>query len=332
MKHLCSLILIFLGFISIPAQVITPQIKELCNKSKSIYYQNNKIIIRISDEYETKYELDPYTGEICLHKEGEKSVFTTDETVCETMRFLRAFYEDCYGVDEMSMVAVKSNDNHKWGFVSCDGKKKIKCKYLIVTPFGKDGLAFVKDGKKYLYINTDGQPIIKNVPYLDSWGFGNVIYDKINYDYIMRFSNVERFSEGLAFVPSPKMVKRNNSIYFDCINTQGDIVFSMKGGMYPRYPFSEGLAVVEKYNYDIVNHENTKTGYGYINNKGDIVIPCDFDRALPFMGNYAIVEIWKRNAKGQIRILYGIIDKQGNCTLSIEHKNIETDCYYDLYK
>lgn len=316
----------------ISAQVITPQIKELCSKCKYIYYQEDKIIIQINDESGKEFEIDTKSGIIRIHKKGEISVNSMNKSDRETMRFLKTFYEDCaYNADEMSMVAVKSKDNHKWGFVGIDGEKRIKCEYEIVTPFSKDGLAFVRKKNKFQYIDTYGQTIIKDIPYLDSWAFGNVDYNKIDYDYIVRFSERVRFSEGLAFVPGKKMLQMNNAIYFDCINTKGDVAFSLEGGLYPMYPFSEGMTVVKKYNKDVMNVEDIKIGYGYINKKGEIVIPCDFDNALPFRGNYAIVEIEKRNTKGKSLILYGIIDKLGNCTLPIEHKNIKTESLYDYY-
>ena len=60
--------------------------------------------------------------------------------------------------------------------------------------------------------------------------------------------------------------------------------------------FSEGLAPVKK---------NGK--WGFINTKGDLVIPCEYDFAYSFSNGVALVEL---NNK------YGYIDKYGNSTFS----------------
>lgn len=75
--------------------------------------------------------------------------------------------------------------------------------------------------------------------------------------------------------------------------------------------FHDGLAWiwVEK---GIDNSRNGDQWFGYIDKKGKLVIPCDYEYAGDFSEGLACVsKSWK----------YGFIDKQGNVVIPIEHEN-----------
>ena len=84
------------------------------------------------------------------------------------------------------------------------------------------------------------------------------------------------------------------------------------------YPFSEGLAAVKK---------NGK--FGYINTKGELVIPCQFRYASGFVDRTALVAIDKGKP-------YCILDRNGKITttkyiFNSENSNSDAECYSEPY-
>ncbi len=84
-----------------------------------------------------------------------------------------------------------------------------------------------------------------------------------------------------------------------CINELGETVFTIEAIFVS--DFHNGLAVVHK--NTLVNNKWI-TGDGYVNTKGEIVVPCDLDKAYDFNANVAWV---KREGED----FYRLIDKSG---------------------
>ena len=190
------------------------------------------------------------------------------------------------------LVAVRLNG--KYGYVS-GGKLVIPCQFGFANDFS-EGLASVRKGAKWGFINTIGKLVIP-CQFDDAWLFSEglakvQIEEKLGFINTIgklvipcQFDNADNFSEELAMVQIGEK--------YGYINTNGQMVIPCEFNQI--YWFSEGLAAV-------------KVGekYGYINTNGQIVISCQFDRTVMFSEGLATVRIGDKcgyiNTNGQIVI------------------------------
>ena len=205
------------------------------------------------------------------------------------------------------------------GFIDESGNIVIPPRYHLVRDFS-EGLAYVFGDEFRGFIDLQGKPVIKTdgetrdfhegLAAVSSsgrtgpWGYidrsGKTVIQK-------QYSFADDFSEGLAGV-----VVRDK---FGFINRNGEMVipprFTPRRGQYSWSPlvatsrFSEGLAPVT------TNGEFDKPykSYGYINRKGDFVIPPQFLTAQLFSEGLALVV--KVESVKDVITKVGWIDKSG---------------------
>jgi hypothetical protein len=232
----------------------------------------------------------------------------------------------------------------KVGFIDTNGNIKIQPKFDTVSGF-KEGMAYAKTGDKYGYIDIMGNYIIEPKFY-QCWDFENgyalVMQEVVSTGcFIDRFGAIKlngrnflisKYSEGLincsdngdwgfidingnfiipptykltcefsegkaAVVPKKINGKANRKELYAFINKYNEIIIP------PLYTgadirFSDGMCAV----YD--------NGYGYINDNGQLIIPCDFYLGQHFSEGVAVV---KPNGKGKG---YGYIDKTGTMIIN----------------
>ncbi|MEA5552931.1 WG repeat-containing protein [Anabaena cylindrica UHCC 0172] len=184
--------------------------------------------------------------------------------------------------------------NGKYGYVN-GGQLAISCQFDEALGFSQ-GIASVKVGEKWGYINTCGQVVI---PYYfdnaltfteelasvrkgEKWGYintsGQVVID-FQFDFSLGFS------EGIA------VVKKGEK--WGYINTSGQVVVDFQFDT--ANSFSGGLAVVTK-----------EKKRGYINTTGKVFIDCNFDYAWQFSEGLAVVKIENKfgyiNSTGEVII------------------------------
>jgi len=164
----------------------------------------------------------------------------------------------------------------KWGYKDRQGRAVIAARYLIVMPFSSHGLAAVVDDSGWVYINGQGEKLLR--PYVLDNGP----------DY---------FREGLA-----RYVSAGKIGYFD---ESGRIV--IPAAFKFAAPFSEGLAAFCEAceNISSGEHSTYQGGrWGYLNKKGRIVIGARFEQASPFKDRSATVllkgEICRINKAGKV--------------------------------
>ncbi len=161
--------------------------------------------------------------------------------------------------------------NQKFGFIDPTGYEAIPCTYILARQFS-EGLAPVYDGRKWGFINVVGNLVIP-------FKYENVFGD---------------FSEGVA------AVRYDKGDLTGYINHAGESVtdFEYNG---VSCVFSEGLVCV-----------STWKGFtGYINNKGETIIPLKFIQGENFSNGLAKVSDNTRR--------YGFIDKKGEVVLPFEY-------------
>lgn len=103
-----------------------------------------------------------------------------------------------------------------------------------------------------------------------------------------------------------------------CINENGETIFRLEAMRV--YEFKNGLARV--YKNTLVNNQWV-TGYGYVNIKGEVVIPCDLDKAMDFESDVTWVQ-----KKGED--FYRLINKKGKEIPTKQYKKVKN--FFDFQK
>ncbi|PJZ64318.1 hypothetical protein CH371_18010 [Leptospira wolffii] len=149
--------------------------------------------------------------------------------------------------------------NYKYGMIDKKGKYLLEPIYEEVTDFN-DGLAGFKTEKGWGFIDANGKVVIPN-----------------------RFHNLHRGNLN----DRPKPFQNGRIFVWDSVNGKNEGYFIDKTGkrldlpQYLREPFSDGLS--------ILNKDNKYKEYGFINEKGDIVVPPIYEKVYPFRNGLAAV-------------------------------------------
>ena len=194
--------------------------------------------------------------------------------------------------DKIEAFAYQSAVNGKWGFIAPDGTVKIAAGSFEQCPTAVVGGMFSlpdKEGYNRLYsMSQPEQPVS-----------------------LRRFFRIGHFFDEVA----PAQETPQSPIYL--INKQGKVVFSTN--QYSQYDivlmhnFKESRALIA-----------TREGkYGYIDTKGNIVIPPLYDRAYDFNDGLALVGI--TNQQGETG--YQLVDSKGNVRCAILLNNCQLDTH-----
>lgn len=207
----------------------------------------------------------------------------------------------------------------KWGFCTPDRKIAIDCNYQQVFDF-HDEIAMVKlKDWEWAYINENGILLFDcaDFDYTDNFSEGFATYskdgkfgfiDKSGRIAILdRFEHASSFCNGLAKVKSSGkfgFIDKTGELKIPCVYDE----IGYNSFERPSIPwwsfkltepeFSDGLVRVKK---------NEK--YGFINEKGEDIIPCIFDQAYPFSEGYSCVKSNNR---------WGYINKNGVAIIPFE--------------
>ena len=224
---------------------------------------------------------------------------------------LAFFLSDIFYNDGMAMV----RKNGKYGFIDKEGKEIISCKYDEAIGFN-EGLAVVKKDGKYGFLDKKGKEVIPFI-YSSANAFSNglsAVGKDGKYGFINKkgetiipfvFDYAESFN-GESTIAS----KGDKSVI---INKEGKIVKEFESG-YLR-DFSEGLAIYEK-------DENDELRYGYVDEKGNLIIPRKF---YSLRGIYGIFEDGFASVYKYAEGKFGVIDKSGKEVLPFK---FESDILY----
>lgn len=155
------------------------------------------------------------------------------------------------------------SDNRKFGFIDQSGEIVIPAEFDYAEHFS-EGLAMANVDGMYGFIDKTGQWAIKPI-----------------------YSNAGMaFFEGVANVTT----KEGESVFID---TNGQIVLKAPAGYDMGEQFTNGL---------VMAMDQASAKWGYMDKNGEMVIPAQYDRALPFKNNVAPV---MKDGK------WGLVDMQG---------------------
>ena len=213
----------------------------------------------------------------------------------------------------------------KYRYINQKGELVLKCKFDRARYF-KEGLASVKLDDKYGFINVKGEFVIE--PQFDSArdfseGLAAVEIDN-KYTYIDktgqiitegRFKEAENFSEGFAAVRIDRKwgyINKNGHIIIKC---QYEEVYPFSGGIAlvrrhsGRWGYRRGsgficsvvkqngevtdlgFSFVTRFSEGLASIVNEDRHWGYIDRKGEIVIPYQYDFAYPFSEGIATIRV-----------------------------------------
>jgi len=193
-----------------------------------------------------------------------------------------------------------------YGFIDATGKEVIPVIYEDADLF-KDGLAKVKKDGRYGYIDKTGKEVIPIIYYnlgnfseglaAAQWSDKN---NRVKWGYIDKtgkavipfiYDEANEFKEGIA------EVYKDGS--YGLIDKKGNEISLFYDEI---HPFSEGIARVVEYR----GFERRKI-FGYIDNKGNEIVPPIYNMAEDFKEGFARVYAYDESGNG----LYGFIDKTG---------------------
>lgn len=271
--------------------LIDPKGKILVKVIYPSIYSDNKAIASIYFGPNESGRIDVRNGSVYVYpgseiyppQQGYAEVKKDDKTglIDSTGRLLIPIKFDQVSVwsEGTILTGMQEGEEGKYGLYNKQGKEILKAEYDDISVF-KEGLARVRKNEDYGFIDTSGKFVLP-----------------------LKYKFATEFSEGIAiYIDESDQLEPNVFI-----NKQGQELFrkNYPGGV---GKFSEGLC--------LVGH-NVKGSiiFGYINTKGEEVIPFQFDGAYSFCEGRALV------VRGTA--LY-IIDKSG--------KPIDDEVYYDIVR
>lgn len=206
----------------------------------------------------------------------------------------------------------------KWGFDNINGKRIIPAKYDYAENFVY-GLALVKNEPTPMYIDKHGNllPKVKN-PDLSN------LYIDLGYGHSGK--PIEVIAWKCYFIDYNGDIAISLDEFNDAYSFIGDKAKVIKGDKYT-YINRKGKIIDNKW-YDVPDnyHADYKNGkFGFIDKKGQQVIPYQFDYAEDFKNNKALVRMGDRN-NGK----YAFINNKGTY-ISKFYDAIDTVLRYNTY-
>ncbi|MFV8830556.1 WG repeat-containing protein [Alkalihalobacterium sp. APHAB7] len=245
--------------------------------------------------------------------------------------------------------SVHTIDGMKWGYINSSGNLNIPARYDRADDFQENGLAIVTVGDKAGIINCSGQyvvdPIYNSIlPFtegraivIDAAGFkvidekGSVLTSKA-YNFIAPYEEERAvFSDRSA----------NGQYLYGYLDRSGQEIIPLQFEYANDFKDGKALVRLTNRNYALIDKNETilntyayhsmtefreglssfrKTVddlYGYVDEKGNIVIEPQFSIALPFQEGRAVVNIIDGIHNG-----YGLINKQGEFIIPAQYNDV----------
>jgi hypothetical protein len=202
-------------------------------------------------------------------------------------------------------VSSKSDSDFDFGFINEKGEELLEMKFDSASKI-VNGISVVKKSNKWFILKVK-ENIFKEVKYENvsffSEGLAVVMNEECKYGYInedgievikCKYDNADSFSEGLAKVGKGDWLDR----VYGFINEKGEEIIPLKHDTIESV--KEGLICV---------YSDSNSKYGYLDKKGNVKIPFQFDSAGDFINGFAKVKI-----EGK----WGYIDYNGEIIITCE--------------
>ncbi|WP_096877947.1 WG repeat-containing protein [Clostridium amazonitimonense] len=225
---------------------------------------------------------------------------------------IKPFYNLALDFQENGLAIVQVNN--LYGIIDDKGNYIVKPKYNYINEFS-EGRAIVIDDKGFTIINENGREIIDKVyNYIGNFKEGRAQYSTVDANNKYLYGYLDR--EGREVIPA-KYEYVNDFIEEKAIVKIGDRQYAL---------INLNGDILNRYNYDFVGslsdgllafRENPESKYGFIDEKGNVVIKPQFASAQGFSSGRAVV-----NISEDISNKYGLIDKKGNYIINPLYNDI----------
>ena len=177
-------------------------------------------------------------------------------------------------IDDNIPIVAKLNDNNA-GYINTKNEWVIPPTYQYAFDF-QQGVAIVKKGRNYMYINLKGEPVIQDFDNYVIQNFDNYVIEPSDNTYIV---GVRKECKYMVYDLNGNLL----DTYDGFINNwSGNAIFGVKKG--GKWGYIDGYGkVIVPFEYEEVNNFSEglasvrKDGkWGYINPKNEVVIPIEF--------------------------------------------------------
>jgi hypothetical protein len=246
--------------------------------------------------------------------------------------------------------SVKTADGVKWGYIDSKGTMVLPPQYDYAFDFQENGLAVVQVGERNGLINTSGAYVVKPVyQSISSFSEGRAIVMDDQGSKVMNEAGRIITHKAYGYIAPYKngravfSIQVGDSSKYGYLDLQGNEVIAAK--YLQANDFANGKAVVQEkdnefaligldggqlavFPYAYVGQpgdgllpfqKEPQGKYGYIDEKGNVVIQPAYTNAWAFQDERAIVVTSTDNDW-----IYGLIDKQGNFVIKPSYNSIQT--------
>ncbi|MGX6444783.1 WG repeat-containing protein [Neobacillus sp. K501] len=225
---------------------------------------------------------------------------------------LSPIFEDARDFQENGLAIVESNG--LFGIINSDGYFIVKPKYESIQAFS-EGRAAVIDDPGFNVIDESGKEVTsKPYSFISSYKEGRAVAANTNeagkylYGYLNRWGKEViplSYESADEFINGKALVKLQDGSYA-LIDLTGRTIMKFS------YPF------VDSYGDGLLAFKEKEDGkWGYIDEKGNVVIKPQFSGTMPFEAGYAIV-----NMSDNYMDKYGLVDRQGNFTIKPQYNTV----------
>ncbi|WP_455004293.1 WG repeat-containing protein [Capnocytophaga gingivalis] len=217
-------------------------------------------------------------------------------------------------IDDNIPIVAELNDNNA-GYINTKNEWVISPTYQYAFAF-RQGVARVKKGRNYMYINLKGEPVIQDFDNYVIQNFDNYVIEPSDNTYIV---GVRKECKYMVYDLNGNLL----DTYDGFINNwSGNAIFGVKKG--GKWGYIDGYGkVIVPFEYEEVNNFSEglasvrKDGkWGYINPKNEIVIPIEFtNKEVGFFKNGGAEYYTDRGA--------GLINLKGEIIAEPKYDSIE---------
>ena len=182
--------------------------------------------------------------------------------------------------------AAVRNDENKWGFIGSDGELIIDCVYDEVSYFSKNGVAAVRMGNEWYYIDKRGEKKYDKT-FISAGDFltnrvARVVTDKgvglLVTDGTYALEPGQYADVGNISIENGYAAVKDHNEKWGYVNSNGELVVECKYAA--AFSYVEGNAMVK----------NEEGLFGFVNKDGDEIVPCQYVTARNFsIAQYAAV-------------------------------------------
>ncbi|AGK98819.1 WG repeat-containing protein [Clostridium pasteurianum] len=221
-------------------------------------------------------------------------------------------FQSSMDFQDNGLAIVSKNDN--MGVINGDANFVIDPQYDYIEKF-REGIAIANNRNGYYAFSDTGKKIFQYKNYIGNFNEGKATFVEIGidsqwiYGYVDKNGKVviaAKYEVANNFNNDKAVVKLVKGPY-EIIDPKGNTIQSFK------YPFvgdiSEGLLIFK---------EKSDGKFGYINEKGGVVIEPKFGSAEPFKNGSAVI-----NLSTDFENKYGLIDKNGSFIIQPIYNNIK---------